>query len=519
MAKGALQLYWVGLAGWALSATACLARFDEDYPVRDPATGGEPGVAGGANAGAAITAGGAGADGAAGAAGNTEQGAAGVAGYTEQGVAGGAGYTEAGVAGGAGDAGSVGGGAGGATMGSGGETPSGGTGGSSGGSAGTGGGGTGGDTGTAGAGCAGESCGAELPSFPVGTLLFWMKNLGTSTSVLPSGWAECDGRAIGDPASPLNGVVLPDLSRSSRFLRGSSVSGATGGRATHAHTFNTGRNPSGGSYLALSSDATDPTNNEPPYYDAVPIINTLAAASVQTPLGSIVGRDDSLSGVPSPSAGWLPLDGQTVSDPESPYNGLALPNLNGSGAGVKRFLRSASSNGGTGGAETHRHALSLTASASSSTGLFYITESTNTSTSSHLPPYYEVRWVGYVRAPDVFAPGVGTIVPWLKSLPGVPALPSSGEYAECNGQVIDDPMSPLDGQSLPDLNGEHRYLRGATASGARGGAATHNHDLLAATDVLGVSASSSAVQAFQNPSSTQDHEPPYYEVVYVIRVK
>lgn len=59
---------------------------------------------------------------------------------------------------------------------------------------------------------------------------------------------------------------------------------------------------------------------------------------------------------------------------------------------------------------------------------------------------------------------IGTIAAWHKSLPGVPAL--SAEWAECNGQVINDPTSPLHNQALPNLNGQARFLRGGTSSGS-----------------------------------------------------
>jgi hypothetical protein len=47
---------------------------------------------------------------------------------------------------------------------------------------------------------------------------------------------------------------------------------------------------------------------------------------------------------------------------------------------------------------------------------------------------------------------------------GVPPLPDG--WVECDGQIINDPQSPLDGQAVPDLNGEARFLRGANVSGS-----------------------------------------------------
>ena len=70
---------------------------------------------------------------------------------------------------------------------------------------------------------------------------------------------------------------------------------------------------------------------------------------------------------------------------------------------------------------------------------------------------------------------IGGVYGWMKNLPGVPALGS--EFVECNGQVLDDAASPLDGISLPDLNVTQRFLRGATTSGVTGGNDSHAHQV------------------------------------------
>ncbi len=68
---------------------------------------------------------------------------------------------------------------------------------------------------------------------------------------------------------------------------------------------------------------------------------------------------------------------------------------------------------------------------------------------------------------------VGTIVGWHKTLSGVPALP--GRWVECDGSVISDADSPMDGETLPDLNGDARFLRGAATSGAEEADAFQGH--------------------------------------------
>jgi microcystin-dependent protein len=133
---------------------------------------------------------------------------------------------------------------------------------------------------------------------------------------------------------------------------------------------------------------------------------------------------------------------------------------------------------------------------------------------------------------------VGGIVAWAKSMTGVPALPA--EFLECNGQVISDAGSPMNGQTLPNLNayggGAQRFLRGATTSGAVGGEDTHT---LTIAEMPGHShtiaiGSGTAVSMCGNKQSPYDwqqgtgstggdqpHEnrPPYYEAVWVMRIK
>jgi len=123
---------------------------------------------------------------------------------------------------------------------------------------------------------------------------------------------------------------------------------------------------------------------------------------------------------------------------------------------------------------------------------------------------------------------VGCVLAYLKSFTGVPALP--GSWVECNGQVLSDAASPLNGQTIPNLNGSgvggiKRFLRGATASGATGGADSHSHGL----DNLGnnpvtvsAGAGSQVVSADEASNTTTNADsslPSHYEVVWVMRVK
>jgi len=68
---------------------------------------------------------------------------------------------------------------------------------------------------------------------------------------------------------------------------------------------------------------------------------------------------------------------------------------------------------------------------------------------------------------------IGTIVAWLKSFTNTPSLPDG--WVECDGSVLSDAESVYNGQTLPDLNGDNRFLRGNSTSGGTGGGETHTH--------------------------------------------
>ena len=111
----------------------------------------------------------------------------------------------------------------------------------------------------------GEGFGAPTIStgtIPVGAIIGWAKSLDASMTILPSGWYECDG-------STVNGIILPDLNITKRFLRGSTTSGTTGGSDTHNHSVSLPERPDqsgigtawyggGSSSVASSSESSLP---------------------------------------------------------------------------------------------------------------------------------------------------------------------------------------------------------------------------------------------------------------------
>jgi len=105
------------------------------------------------------------------------------------------------------------------------------------------------------------------------------------------------------------------------------------------------------------------------------------------------------------------------------------------------------------------------------------------------------------------------VIAWFKDTVGVPALPPN--FVECNGQLLTDPESLLDGQLMPDLNtGIQRFIRGALASGTPGGIDTF---ATASADNAGVGPTFNAVTTDYSPGAVP--LPPYLTAVYIIRVK
>jgi hypothetical protein len=113
---------------------------------------------------------------------------------------------------------------------------------------------------------------------------------------------------------------------------------------------------------------------------------------------------------------------------------------------------------------------------------------------------------------DLGAVPVGCMLPYLKDLTNTPALPS--HWAELNGQTLNDPESPYDGVLLPDLNVFGRFLRGGLNSGGVGGIDTF-------ATALADNASLGTPQNFVTVDFSPGAQPfpPYYTVVWVLRVK
>lgn len=94
------------------------------------------------------------------------------------------------------------------------------------------------------------------------------------------------------------------------------------------------------------------------------------------------------------------------------------------------------------------------------------------------------------------------------------------QFALCDGSTISDSESPLDGQTLPDLNGQNRYLRGNTTSGGTGGTnSSHNHTYGTWPTDGGGSGGSVGTPAADLDYVAATVQPPYFEVQWYMRIK
>jgi len=123
---------------------------------------------------------------------------------------------------------------------------------------------------------------------------------------------------------------------------------------------------------------------------------------------------------------------------------------------------------------------------------------------------------------------VGSVASWLKSYTNTPSLPE--EWVECNGQTLSDVDSVYNGQTIPDLNGDNRFLRGSSTSGSTGGSETHLHGVNIDSGTPFGSSLDMDPSGAGNDGTNHKHNvsgntgststlPSYYEVVWIMKVK
>ena len=106
---------------------------------------------------------------------------------------------------------------------------------------------------------------------PIGGVIAWFKDT-PGVPAAPANFVECNGQFLSDPASPLDGQLMPDLNTGiQRFIRGGLTSGVTGGIDTFATApaDNAGVGPT---FNAVTTDYSPGAVPIPPYQTAVYII-------------------------------------------------------------------------------------------------------------------------------------------------------------------------------------------------------------------------------------------------------
>ena len=110
------------------------------------------------------------------------------------------------------------------------------------------------------------------------------------------------------------------------------------------------------------------------------------------PIGTILPWVKTLTNTPSLTGQFVECNGQTLSDADSVYDGVVIPNLNG---GTYKMLRGALASGGTAGSDTHTH--TTTRVGVSTGGSSYGMDTNSVDSSSNLPAYYEVVFIIRVK--------------------------------------------------------------------------------------------------------------------------
>lgn len=283
------------------------------------------------------------------------------------------------------------------------------------------------------------SGGANLP---LGTIIAWHRDLDGNIPPLPDGWAECDGSTVNDPDSPLFGKDLPNLNdplqswnSQGSFLRGGATSGNFENDQFQGHIHHV--YPHAGTHL----DPLYPRNTQ----------GAMAGDTITPVSASVTSRPTSDT-----------QNGQVRYGPETRPANMS----------VVWIIRIKDVGGGAGGLWSN-----ATGGINFDDGNVGIDNNT---------PQAKLHVGGTPGVDGILFPDgslqttagggsqmpIGTIMAWHKSLPGSPGPTLPDGWVECNGQTLNDPLSPYNGEVIPDLNNPQdprhtkgSFLRGHTESG------------------------------------------------------
>lgn len=85
-----------------------------------------------------------------------------------------------------------------------------------------------------------------------------------------------------------------------------------------------------------------------------------------------------------------------------------------------------------------------------------------------------------------------------------------------DGTTISDGESPLDGNTVRDMNGNNEFPRAADTSGGTGGSTTHNHGMTAASQNIDVTGPAQSWFCPANTDNATNIQPPYVDHVFAI---
>ena len=107
---------------------------------------------------------------------------------------------------------------------------------------------------------------------------------------------------------------------------------------------------------------------------------------------------------------------------------------------------------------------------------------------------------------------VGTMKSYSPNISGIPSNNLTAFWQLMDGTTISDSESPLDGQTIADVNGEDRYLKGTDTSDATAGSTTTG------TNNTFHNTTAGGVGASQN-GETHQVNPKHYTTVFIIKKK
>lgn len=104
---------------------------------------------------------------------------------------------------------------------------------------------------------------------------------------------------------------------------------------------------------------------------------------------------------------------------------------------------------------------------------------------------------------------IGTVKHILANITGVPTYNMTAFWVLADGTELSDAESPLNGQTVPDLNGDNLFLRSADTAGGTGGQATSGRE----------DTNHGAEAGFSYAPDGEDNQPPYHDAVAIIKIK